>query len=109
MATPDKPLISLRSLSRRAPELTEAVFVTHGFRVIGTYTPAVQAPRAAQDGDDRGGMAADPADQPGSEPAGLPGRPGAPAPPGRAPLTRAAQQQERDAVLRRVARGGKKP
>lgn len=42
-------IISLRKLSRVAPELAEPVLVTHGDRIIGEFRP--EAPRPAQDGE----------------------------------------------------------
>jgi hypothetical protein len=110
------PIISLRKLSRVAPELTESVIVVHDSRVIGDYHPrAIATPRPAQDGK------ADSGKPPASTVSGT-SSPGAPARTG-ASRTRAASgkrsepapggapkagmtQAERDEVLRRVNRAG---
>lgn len=117
MATQSNPLISLRSLARLAPELSEPVDVTHrvrgddAARVIGTYIPAATAPRAAQD---RDGLVLHVAEASPPEPSGsggrtsIPGPPGAPDPaarhPTRSPASPREAQAARDKVLKRIVK-----
>ena len=104
-------IVSLRKLSRVAPGLEEAVLVTHEDRIIGEFHPA---PRAAQE-IAGGPSAAGEHRSPGGVTA--PAQPEAPAKraasrasskpaPAGASNARAMTQAERDAVLRRVNRGG---
>jgi hypothetical protein len=108
MAELDLPIISLRKLSRVAPELPGPVHVVHGAIVIGDYIPRVATPRSAQDGPLEVTHASAGADSPLLRPPEVPARSGAPRQrtpaPGDAPRPGLAQA-ERDAVLRRVNRG----